>query len=88
MTVDQVLAVVQRMRAVGCRFWVEGGWGRRARTVTWTSTLTARLRPRFSRRSMIWVTRLKRAQRLFHSGYERRDVDLHDLAVLDQLEAS
>jgi lincosamide nucleotidyltransferase A/C/D/E len=25
------------------------------------------------------------AQRLFHSGYERRDVDEHDLGVLDRL---
>jgi len=27
------------------------------------------------------------AQRLFHSGYELRDIDKHDLAVIDRLEA-
>jgi lincosamide nucleotidyltransferase A/C/D/E len=27
MSVEQVLAVLGRVRAVGCRFWLEGGWG-------------------------------------------------------------
>ena len=26
------------------------------------------------------------AQRLFHTGYKARDIDLHDLAVLDKLD--
>ena len=27
MTLDQMLAVLEAVRAVGCRFWLEGGWG-------------------------------------------------------------
>ena len=27
MTVDEVLAVLDTVRSLGCRFWLEGGWG-------------------------------------------------------------
>ena len=27
MALDQVLAVMDIVRSLGCRFWLEGGWG-------------------------------------------------------------
>jgi lincosamide nucleotidyltransferase A/C/D/E len=158
MTVDQVLAVVRRIQAVGCRFWIEGGWGvdalagRQTRPHrdldidvdgTFEAEVLAALqdlgyevetdwRPNRVElvapgrgwvdvhpllidevgnarqaaldggwhefpRSFFTIGRLGdmpipcvsiAAQRLFHSGYELRDVDLHDLAILDHLETS
>jgi lincosamide nucleotidyltransferase A/C/D/E len=157
MPVEEVLAVVRVIRAVGCRFWLEGGWGVDALVGRQTrphrdldievdgafedEVLTALhdmgyaietdWRPNRVElaapgrgwvdvhpvviddegnarqaaleggwhefpRSFFTSGRLGgvpvpcvsiTAQRLFHSGYELRDVDLHDLAVLDELQA-
>jgi lincosamide nucleotidyltransferase A/C/D/E len=156
MTLDQMLAVLEAVRTVGCRFWLEGGWGIDALVGRQTrphrdvdididatfedDVLTALhglgfgfetdMRPNRVElgstgrgwvdvhllvidaqgnarqaaldggwyefpRSFFTVGRLGdvsvpcvsiEAQRLFHSGYELRDVDRHDLAVLGELQ--
>jgi lincosamide nucleotidyltransferase A/C/D/E len=105
----EVLDVLRALSAVGCRFWLEGGWGVDALVGRQTRPLhplligddgTARqaalqggfhVFPRsfFVTGSLagvpvpcVSVT----AQRLFHTGYQPRDIDLHDLAVLDWLD--
>jgi lincosamide nucleotidyltransferase A/C/D/E len=154
--VDEVLAVVSVIREVGCRFWLEGGWGvdalfgRQTRPhrdldldvdgafedevlaalrfmgyeieTDWRPNRVELAAPgrgwvdvhplliddegnarqpaldggwhEFPR-SFFTAGRLRdvpvpcvsiAAQRLFHTGYELRDVDLHDLAVLDELQ--
>lgn len=156
MALEQLLTVLAAVRSVGCRFWLEGGWGVDALTGAQTrphrdvdldidaqfegQVLTALhdldyaietdWRPNrvelfaagkgwvdvhplvlddrgnarqaaldggwheFPRR-FFTVGRLGdvpvpcftvEAQRLFHTGYELRDTDRHDLAVLDRLE--
>jgi len=158
MTLNQILAVLDAVHAVGCRFWVEGGWGvdalvghqtRQHRDVDididgtfedrvlgalqdmgytiesdwrpnrvelgaqdrgWVDVHPLVLGEDGSARqaalgggwhefphSFFTVGRLGdavvpcfsiEAQRLFHSGYDLRDVDHHDLALLDQLESA
>ena len=158
MAVDEVLAVLRVIRGVGCRFWLEGGWGvdalvgRQTRPhrdldidvdgafedevlavlhdmgyaieTDWRPNRVELAAPGRGwvdvhplliddegnarqaaldggwhefRRSFFTSGRLGgvpvpclsiAAQRLFHSGYELRDVDLHDLAVLDELQTS
>lgn len=156
MTLDQILGVLAAVRAVGCRFWLEGGWGVDALVSRQTrphrdidididatfedDVLTALQalgyaietdwrpnrvelgstghgwvevhplvidvqgnarqaaldggRHEFPR-SFFTVGCLGDvpvpcvsigAQRLFHSGFQLRDVDQHDLAVLDQIQ--
>ena len=156
MTFSQMLAVLNAVRSVGCRFWVEGGWGVDALVGHQTRphrdvdldidgtfedqvlgalqklgyTIESDWRPNRVElrapgrgwvdvhplvldeqgnarqaalaggwhefgRSCFAVGRLGpvtvpcysiEAQRRFHSGYQLREVDRHDLAVLDQLE--
>jgi lincosamide nucleotidyltransferase A/C/D/E len=155
MPLEQMLAVLDAVRSVGCRFWLEGGWGVDALAGHQTrphrdvdididavfedAVLTALRelgygietdwRPNRVElgapgrgwvdvhplviddegngrqaalnggwhefpRSFFTVGRLGdisvpcvsvEAQRLFHSGYELREADLHDLAVLEQV---
>lgn len=155
MSLEEQLAVLERVRSVGCRFWLEGGWGvdalvghqtRPHRDVdldvdgAFEDDVLAALgdlgyaietdwRPNRVElaapgrgwvdvhplvidqqgharqaalgggwhefpRSFFTVGRLGdvvvpcvslEAQRLFHTGYELREVDRHDLAVLDEL---
>lgn len=155
MTLEQVLAVLDAVRSVGCRYWLEGGWGvdalvghqtRPHRDVDldidhafadevlavlhdmgyaietdWRPNrveLVATGRGRVDvhplmidhngnarqaalgggwhefPRSFFTVGQLGsvsvpcvsvQAQRLFHTGYELRDVDSHDLALLDRV---
>lgn len=157
MTVDEVLAVLETVRSVGCRFWLEGGWGvdalagRQTRPhrdvdldvdaayeqqvlealhelgyvieTDWRPNRVELAAPgrgwvdlhplvidghgnarqaalgggwhefprSFSTLGRIGEISVPcvsvEAQRLFHTGYELRDVDRHDLAVLDQLTA-
>jgi lincosamide nucleotidyltransferase A/C/D/E len=157
MTLDQMLAVLDTVGSVGCRFWIEGGWGVDALAGRQTRlhrdvdvdidgifedqvlmaleemgyAIESDWRPNRVElaapgkgwvdvhplviddegnarqaalgggwhefpRSFFVVGRLGdasvpcfsiEAQRLFHSGYELREVDQHDLAVLDQLES-
>jgi lincosamide nucleotidyltransferase A/C/D/E len=155
MPLEQMLAVLDAVRSVGCRFWLEGGWGVDALAGHQTrphrdvdididavfedAVLTALRELRYGietdwrpnrvelgapgrgwvdvhplviddegngrqaalnggwhefPRSFFTVGRLGdisvpcvsvEAQRLFHSGYELREADLHDLAVLEQV---
>ena len=155
MRMREVFAVLDSLKAAGCRFWLEGGWGvdalgatRPDRTETSMSTSTpsakklawwpwlswaTSLRPTGGRTESSWphlvaagwmcthyfsrrMARLARrplmvafrfsgrvlhlglarrglvpcvtaaAQHLFHSGYEVRAADIHDLGQLDKLE--
>lgn len=155
MKVDQVLAVLDTVRSLGCRFWLEGGWGvdalvgRQTRPhrdldldvdasyeqqvldalhelgyvieTDWRPNRVELAAPgrgwvdlhplvidddgnarqaalsggwhefprSFFAQGRIGGTSVPcvsvEAQRLFRTGYELRDVDRHDLAVLDQL---
>jgi lincosamide nucleotidyltransferase A/C/D/E len=158
MTFEQLLSVLGTVRSVGCRFWLEGGWGvdalvgRQTRAhrdvdididgafeeevlavlqelgyvieTDWRPNRVELAAPgrgwvdvhplviddhgnarqaalgggwhEFPR-AFVTIRRLDdvpvpcfsiEAQRLFHSGYELRDVDEHDLAVLDRLETA
>jgi len=155
MTLEQMLAVLDAVRSVGCRFWLEGGWGVDALAGRQTrphrdvdvdidaafedAVLTALQELGYAietdwrpnrvelgapgrgwvdvhplviddegngrqaaldggwhelPRSFFTVGRLGditvpcvsvEAQRLFHSGYELREIDLYDLALLEQV---
>lgn len=154
-TFEQLLIVLQAVRSVGCRFWLEGGWGidalvghqtrahrdvdvdidgafeddvlsalERLGYVIVTDWRPNRVELAASGRGWVDVHPLVideqgnarqaalgggwhefprsfftvgrigdvsvpcfsvEAQRLFHAGYQLRDVDEHDLAVLDRL---
>jgi lincosamide nucleotidyltransferase A/C/D/E len=115
MSVSDVLEVVEVVGSVGCRFWLEGGWGVDALVGRVTRphrdvdvdfdaacedavlealadlgySIETDWRPnRVTLGGVVVPCVSEEAQRLFHSGYELRTIDVVDLAELDRLGAS